>query len=114
MPTRIHDSDTESSGLSNDLHEERVPTTLPKQMLVSVETPSRYDSDNDNNNGDETYYNIDTISKLNPKILRGMLIELTRLCSMFVVWECLAKAIPRYNGSMPVAAQVFVMLTVAQ
>ncbi|SYW75269.1 uncharacterized protein UBRO2_00504 [Ustilago bromivora] len=78
MPTRIHDSDTESSGLSNDLHEERVPTTLPKQMLVSVETPSRYDSDNDNNNGDETYYNIDTISKLNPKILRGMLIELTK------------------------------------
>ncbi|SOV04346.1 uncharacterized protein UDID_17072 [Ustilago sp. UG-2017a] len=47
-------------------------------MLVGVETPSRYDSDDDDNDGDEMHYNIDTISKLNPKVLKGMLIELTK------------------------------------
>ncbi|SPC66820.1 uncharacterized protein UHOD_11435 [Ustilago sp. UG-2017b] len=47
-------------------------------MLVGVETPSRYDSDDDDKDGDEMHYNIDTISKLNPKVLKGMLIELTK------------------------------------
>ncbi|SAM80181.1 uncharacterized protein UBRO_20329 [Ustilago bromivora] len=47
-------------------------------MLVGTETPLHYDSDNNNDKGDETHYNIDTISNLNPEVLKGMLIKLTK------------------------------------
>ncbi|KAJ1022914.1 hypothetical protein NDA13_004963 [Ustilago tritici] len=51
-----------------------------RQMLVGTETPSCYNSDDndDDDDGVETHYNIDTISELNPKVLKGMLIELTK------------------------------------
>ncbi|SAM81797.1 uncharacterized protein UBRO_20019 [Ustilago bromivora] len=51
---------------------------MHRQMLVGTETPLPYNSDNNDNNGDGTHYNIDTISNLNPKVLKGMLIELTK------------------------------------
>ncbi|SPC61410.1 uncharacterized protein UHOD_11587 [Ustilago sp. UG-2017b] len=47
-------------------------------MLVGTETPLPYNSDDNDNNGDETHYNIDTISNLNPKVLKGKLIKLTK------------------------------------
>ncbi|SAM86050.1 uncharacterized protein UBRO_13566 [Ustilago bromivora] len=72
MPPHTCDSDAESSNLSNEPHKERAPTAPHRQMLVGTETPSCYDSDN------ETHYNIDTISEPNPKVLRGMLIKLTK------------------------------------
>ncbi|KAJ1029818.1 hypothetical protein NDA13_003058 [Ustilago tritici] len=78
MPPHIRDSDAESSNLSDELHEERAPTAPHKQMLIGTETHVCYDSNSDDNDGDETHYNIDTISNLNPKVLKGMLIELTK------------------------------------
>ncbi|SPC68105.1 uncharacterized protein UHOD_12325 [Ustilago sp. UG-2017b] len=78
MPPCIRDFDAESSNLSNEPHKERIPTAPHRQMLVGVETPTHYNSDNNNDNGDETHYNINTISKLSPKVLKGMLIELTK------------------------------------
>ncbi|KAJ1024519.1 hypothetical protein NDA13_004450 [Ustilago tritici] len=79
MPPRTHNSDTKSSDLSNEPHKERAPTVPHRQMLVGTETPLRYDSNStSNNDNNETHYNIDTISKLNPEVLRGMLIELTK------------------------------------
>ncbi|CCF53144.1 hypothetical protein NDA10_007978 [Ustilago hordei] len=77
MPPQTHDPDAESSDLSDKLHKERAPTAPHRQMLVGTETPSCYNSD-DNNDGNETQCNINTISKLNPEVLRGMLIELTK------------------------------------
>ncbi|SAM86446.1 uncharacterized protein UBRO_20983 [Ustilago bromivora] len=78
MPPCIREFDAESGNLSDELHKERIPTTPHRQMLVGVETPTHYNSDNNNDNGDETHYNINTISKLSPKVLKGMLIELTK------------------------------------
>ncbi|SAM85298.1 uncharacterized protein UBRO_07464 [Ustilago bromivora] len=78
MPPHMHNSDAKSSDLSNEQHKERVPIAPHRQMLVGVETPSHYDSNSNNDNGDEMHYNINTISKLNPKVLKGMLIELTK------------------------------------
>ncbi|KAJ1029755.1 hypothetical protein NDA13_002997 [Ustilago tritici] len=78
MPPCIHDSDAESSKLSDSLHEERTPTAPCWQMLVSTETPLCYGSDNNNDKGDEMHYIIDTISNLNPEVLKGMVIELTK------------------------------------
>ncbi|SAM82748.1 uncharacterized protein UBRO_20681 [Ustilago bromivora] len=77
MPPHTRDPDTESSDLSDEPHKERAPVAPHRQMLVGTETPSCYDSDNDDN-GNETHYNIDTISELNPEVLRGMLIKLTK------------------------------------
>ncbi|KAJ1033355.1 hypothetical protein NDA13_001347 [Ustilago tritici] len=71
MPPCTRNSDTKSSDLSDEPHKERVPTAPHRQMLVGMETPSRYDSDD--NNGDETHYNIDTISELNPEVLKACL-----------------------------------------
>ncbi|CCF50829.1 uncharacterized protein UHOR_14640 [Ustilago hordei] len=78
MPPWTCDSDAENSDLSDGPNELRAPTAPQKQMLIGAETPSPYDSDNDDNNGDETHYNIDTISNLNPEMLKGILIELTK------------------------------------
>ncbi|SAM81981.1 uncharacterized protein UBRO_20030 [Ustilago bromivora] len=78
MPPHIRDSDTESSDLSDGPHKERPPAAPRKQMLIGTETPVCYDSDDDNSDGDETHYNIDTISNLNPEVLKGMPIELTK------------------------------------
>ncbi|CCF52176.1 uncharacterized protein UHO2_06786 [Ustilago hordei] len=75
MPPCICDSNAESSNLSD-----RLPPTAPcKQILIDTETPTCYNSNNDDNNeGDEMHYDIDTISNLNPKVLKGMLIGLTK------------------------------------
>ncbi|KAJ1024668.1 hypothetical protein NDA13_004595 [Ustilago tritici] len=77
MPPHTHNSDAESSNLSDKPHKERAPTAPHRQMLVGTKTPLRYGSNSDDDS-DETHYNIDTISKLNPKMLRGMLIKLTK------------------------------------
>ncbi|KAJ1574917.1 hypothetical protein NDA12_004953 [Ustilago hordei] len=77
MPPQTCDPDAKSSNLSDKPHKERAPTAPHRQMLIGTETPLCYDSDNDDD-GNETQYNIDTILKLNPKVLRGMLIELTK------------------------------------
>ncbi|SPC61744.1 uncharacterized protein UHOD_11883 [Ustilago sp. UG-2017b] len=74
MPPHIRDSNAESSDLSDGPHEERPPAAPHKQMLIGTETPVRYNSDSDH----EMHYNIDTISNLNPEVLKGMLIELTK------------------------------------
>ncbi|KAJ1598004.1 hypothetical protein NDA14_001612 [Ustilago hordei] len=78
MSPHIGNSDAKSSDLFNEQHKERVPIAPHRQMLVGAETPSCYDSNSNDDNGDETHYNIDTISKLNPKVLKSMLIELTK------------------------------------
>ncbi|KAJ1038090.1 hypothetical protein NDA10_006604 [Ustilago hordei] len=78
MPPWTCNSDAESSDLSDGPNESRAPTAPQKQMLIGAETPSPYDSDDDDNIRDKTCYNIDTISNLNPEMLKGMLIELTK------------------------------------
>ncbi|SAM85300.1 uncharacterized protein UBRO_20893 [Ustilago bromivora] len=78
MPPRICDPDTESSDLSDGPNKERAPTAPQRQMLIGTETPLPYNSDDDDNNSDEMHYNIDTISNLNPEVLKGMLIKLTK------------------------------------
>lgn len=78
MPPQIRNSDAESSDLSDGPNEERAPTVPQRQMLIGTKTPLPYESDNNDNNGDEMHYNIDTISNLNPEVLKGMLIELTK------------------------------------
>ncbi|KAJ1596681.1 hypothetical protein NDA14_004058 [Ustilago hordei] len=77
MPPCTCDSDAESSNLSDEPNKERAPAAPHRQMLVGMETPSHYDSD-DNDDGDETHYDINTISGLNPKMLKGILIKLTK------------------------------------
>ncbi|CCF49171.1 hypothetical protein NDA11_001257 [Ustilago hordei] len=69
MPPQTHDPDAESSDLSDKPHKERAPTAPHRQMLICMETPLCYNS-NDNDDSDETQYNIDTISELNPEVLR--------------------------------------------
>ncbi|CCF51774.1 hypothetical protein NDA10_006718 [Ustilago hordei] len=78
MPPWTHDSNAESSNLSDGPNESRAPTALQKQILISAETPSPYDSNDDDNIGDKTCYHIDTILNLNPEMLKGMLIKLTK------------------------------------
>ncbi|KAJ1041602.1 hypothetical protein NDA10_004929 [Ustilago hordei] len=78
MPPQTCNSDTESSDLCDGPNKSRAPTAPQRQMLIGAEIPSPYDNNNNDNNGDETQYNIDTISNLNPEMLKGMLIELTK------------------------------------
>ncbi|CCF51333.1 uncharacterized protein UHO2_04151 [Ustilago hordei] len=78
MPPQTCNSDTESSNLSDGPNKAKAPTMSQRQMLIGAETPLPYNSDDIDNNSDETHYNIDTISNLNPEMLKGMLIKLTK------------------------------------
>ena len=72
MPPCIHNSDAKSSKLSDPLPKERAPKAPHWQMVLGTDTPSCYDSDNNEDEGDNMHYNINTINNLNPKTLRGI------------------------------------------